>query len=186
MYIKHIFKHKIFTLPNILSLSRIIAAPLVWYIFVYITGETEQVKWLLIIIGFVILSDFFDGYLARTLKQETPLGTYLDPLADKVIMISIFILLYIYRDLPIWVVIIAIIREVLFIWGGIFLLIHKNMIARPNIWGKWGVVWSAVVTILYIVDYEYRLYSLFPFLGVFFIGIAVYINTYINYLREQS
>lgn len=70
-------------LPNLISFIRIIFIPLL--VFLLLTKHTAIAVGIFVIVA---ISDYFDGYLARKLKQETNLGKFLDPLADKVLVIS--------------------------------------------------------------------------------------------------
>jgi CDP-diacylglycerol--glycerol-3-phosphate 3-phosphatidyltransferase len=108
----------ILNLPNILALFRIALAPLMLYFFI---GRDEGVfatihySWLDYIAGliFVIASitDFFDGYIARKWNQMTKLGAILDPLADKMLMLSAFLGLLIIDRADVWAIYIILTRE---------------------------------------------------------------------------
>jgi len=102
-------------LPNLISLGRLFCAPLmVWLI---ISMQYTSAFWLFCIAG---LSDLVDGLLARILKDTTVIGKYLDPIADKALLVSVIISLGIQGSLPSWFVIIAVFRDVL-ILGGILI-----------------------------------------------------------------
>ena len=81
------------------------------------------------LIAFVIagLSDALDGILARIMKSRTTLGAYLDPLADKALLVSMYVALGYQSLIPIWVVIAVVFRDILII-GGTFLLF---MLGKP-------------------------------------------------------
>ena len=74
------------TLPNILTVLRLLAAPMVAVMFLYFTRPYADWFALLLFI-FAAVTDWFDGYLARAWKQETKLGTMLDPIADKAMVV---------------------------------------------------------------------------------------------------
>ena len=95
-------------LPNILSLVRIILVPLILWLLIqdlYIISA--------IIITMVGLTDYFDGYLARKYNSESLLGFYLDAIADKVLIITIYLVLGIKLLLPTYLIILIIFREAL-------------------------------------------------------------------------
>lgn len=103
-------------LPNLISLCRLLLAPLaVWLIMV---DRPEFAFWLVIVAG---VSDAVDGALARWLKARTLLGSYLDPLADKALLMGIFCALGYKGVLPLWLVVMVISRD-LFILAGVLLL----------------------------------------------------------------
>ncbi|WP_341367914.1 CDP-diacylglycerol--glycerol-3-phosphate 3-phosphatidyltransferase [Yoonia sp. BS5-3] len=79
-------------IPNILTILRLIAAPAVVFLFLFITRPWADWFALVLFIG-AALTDFLDGYLARAWKQETKLGAMLDPIADKaMVIIALFVI----------------------------------------------------------------------------------------------
>ena len=97
-------------LPNFITLLRVILVPIVFWLL--ITGQTEVAFVLFIIAG---ISDAVDGYLAKTFGWQTELGAYLDPLADKLLIVSIFIGLGVRNELPLWLVIAVVSRDILIV-----------------------------------------------------------------------
>ncbi len=81
-------------LPNILTILRLIACPILIYLFIFGTYLTIVFVFML-----ACLTDFFDGYLARKKSLKTSLGKYLDPIADKVLIITMCIILIINKDI---------------------------------------------------------------------------------------
>ena len=75
-------------LPNLITVGRVILVPVVFWLL--ITGQTE---WAFIVFIIAGVSDAVDGYLAKTFNWKTELGAYLDPLADKLLIVSIFLAL---------------------------------------------------------------------------------------------
>lgn len=100
------------TIPNLLTLLRLLAVPVfaisVWY---------GQLIIACILFALAGLTDLLDGFLARRFNQLSPLGAFLDPMADKLLMGAAFILLcmpseHLWLLIPVWVVILAISRDV--------------------------------------------------------------------------
>lgn len=89
---------------------RLLLAPLV--IWLIITSKTQFAFWIFVIAG---VSDAVDGYLAKRFDWQTELGAYLDPLADKMLLVSIFLALGFYGEIPAWLVIGVVSRDVLII-----------------------------------------------------------------------
>ncbi len=118
-------KKKIFNIPNILSLIRVFLAPLV-LLFLSL-GITTPVPFLLEVMGensptcgdllagsvFIIaaITDSLDGYIARKHRMVTTLGQFIDPLADKVLVIAAMIALVDLHRIPAWIVLVIITRE---------------------------------------------------------------------------
>lgn len=108
--------------PNLISLGRIFLVPLtVWLI---ISGNTRGAFVVFVIAG---ISDAVDGYLAKQFGWQTELGAYLDPLADKLLLVSIFLALGYFGEIPSWLVIAVVSRDILIIAA----FILSWMLARP-------------------------------------------------------
>src|SRR6266700_5878043 len=113
-------------LPNWLTVGRIIATPFIAMLPFVPTASARLAAFLLFLVA--AISDWFDGYLARTRKQETNLGRMLDPLADKLLLVGTFVPMYFlahafpfmtplgYVKLPWWVFAIVLGREVTMTW----------------------------------------------------------------------
>ncbi|MEZ5875826.1 MAG: CDP-alcohol phosphatidyltransferase family protein [Hyphomicrobiales bacterium] len=109
-------------IPNALTLARIFAVPLlVWLI---IDQEMFAAFLLFMLAG---LSDGADGYLAKRFGWHTELGAYLDPIADKALLVSIYVTLGLAGHLPVWLVIAVVSRDVLIV-GAVLL---AWMMSRP-------------------------------------------------------
>ena len=102
-------------LPNCISLLRIFAVPLTVYLL--LSQQMTAAFWLIIVAG---VSDGLDGYLAKRLNAVTLIGTYLDPLADKTMLIAVCLCLAHLGYLPCWIIALAILRDLL-ILGGVLL-----------------------------------------------------------------
>ncbi len=98
------------SIPNFITLFRIILVPVVFWLVV---SERPGLAF----VAFVIagISDAIDGYLAKRYHWESELGAYLDPLADKLLIVSIFVALGVQGDLPSWLVIAVVSRDLLIV-----------------------------------------------------------------------
>lgn len=169
-------------LPNKLTIFRIILVPIMVIIpFFPIEGElfNIQIKWLLIALIFIIASitDKLDGYLARSRNEITTFGKFLDPIADKILVLAAMIMLVEASRLPAWIPIIVLFRE--FIVSGYRLIaVEKsgNVIAA-SIWGKLKTVTQMVGLIIALIDVN-------PF-GKFLDGSLSGINLAINILSTS-
>ncbi len=115
------------SLPNIITILRILLVPLT--VWLMIKGDFAKAFLAFIIAG---ISDGVDGYLARRFSLQTELGAYLDPLADKALLVSIFVVLGILQHIPDWLVILVVTRDVLIV-GAVVLawVMAKPMKMRP-------------------------------------------------------
>lgn len=93
-------------LPNLITIARLIAVPVV--IWMFLTDRIAIAFWIFIAAG---VSDAIDGYLAKKLDARSVLGSYLDPLADKLLLISVFVLLGRSGYMPVWVVVLIVARD---------------------------------------------------------------------------
>jgi cardiolipin synthase (CMP-forming) len=98
------------TIPNIITLGRVFLVPVVFWLLV--SGRVQAAFWTFVVAG---ISDGVDGYLAKRYNWATELGSYLDPLADKLLVVSIFIAMGVLKELPSWLVIAVVSRDVLIV-----------------------------------------------------------------------
>jgi len=117
-------------LPNKLTILRILLIPFIVISLVYYTPQNDILRWiaLFLFLG-AALSDAVDGYVARHHNQRTELGNFLDPLADKFLINSIFICLTIGKfpfRVPAWVTITVISRDLIIALGFIIIYIWQH------------------------------------------------------------
>ena len=144
-------------LPNKLTIFRIILVPIMVIIpFLGITGTISgiPISWIIIDLIFILASitDKLDGYLARKNNQITTFGKFLDPLADKILVLSALVILVEYGKIPSWIPIIVLARE--FIVSGYRLIaVEKGgKVISASIWGKLKTVTQMIAIILAFVD----------------------------------
>ena len=107
------------TVPNALTLIRILLTPLlIWLLLDYRLGQALLV---FIVAG---ITDGLDGLIARLFHQKSKLGAYLDPLADKLLLVSSFILLAHLGLIPNWVAVITVSRDMIITLGVVTLMFH--------------------------------------------------------------
>jgi cardiolipin synthase len=111
--------------PNLITLGRLLSVPVA--IWLVLTGELAAAFWLFIAAG---LSDAVDGFIAKHFDQRSRLGALLDPVADKALLVSMYVTLGLAHHLPAWLVILVVFRDVLIIGG--FLLI--SALGQPMGW----------------------------------------------------
>jgi cardiolipin synthase len=98
------------TLPNLISLGRLLSVPVI--VWVLLSGFIELGFWLFIAAA---ISDGVDGFIAKRFNSASALGAYLDPIADKVLLVSIYISLGQANLLPLWLVILVVSRDILIV-----------------------------------------------------------------------
>ncbi|MCE5334718.1 MAG: CDP-alcohol phosphatidyltransferase family protein [Desulfobacteraceae bacterium] len=109
------------TIPNLLTIARILLTPvLVWLLL------NDRLTAAMVVFFIAGLSDGLDGFLARVFNQHSRLGAYLDPLADKFLLVTSFVLLGYTGLMPVWLVIITVGRDLMILLG-IFTLYHYRV-----------------------------------------------------------
>ena len=98
------------SIPNLITLGRVVLVPIVFWLL--LNGQLQLAFLAFVVAG---ISDGIDGYLAKRFGWETELGAYLDPLADKLLIVCIFIALGVTERLPSWLVIVVVSRDILIV-----------------------------------------------------------------------
>jgi CDP-diacylglycerol--glycerol-3-phosphate 3-phosphatidyltransferase len=118
-----------YNLANLLSLARIILVP----VFIVLMKEERLFEALLCFVG-ASLTDFFDGWLARSYGWQTPLGEFIDPLGDKLLTVSAVLLLNLHGVLPFWTVVAAFARELMVVCGYVLIAVLARLTALKVSW----------------------------------------------------
>ncbi len=136
------------SIPNLITLGRILLVPIVVWA---ITSGQMRIAFLLFLVAGV--SDGVDGFLAKRFHMTSELGAYLDPLADKALIVSIYVSLGIAGSLPIFLVILVVSRDIMII--GAFMLawlVGKPMPARPLLISKINTVAQIFLATLVLAE----------------------------------
>ncbi len=139
-------------LPNFITLIRIVAIP--FFLVLLSSGLYLEALIVFIVSG---LTDFLDGALARMTNQQTPLGSYLDPVADKLLVMSSFVMLGLIRAIPPWLVVLVVSRDIIILsgYGVFYFLVEERLVVQPSFIGKLNTVFQLVtvgVVLLYLYD----------------------------------
>lgn len=135
-------------LPNIISIVRILLViPLV------ILLMQERYDWALAIFVAAALSDALDGYLARRNAWASPLGGILDPLGDKLLLVSTYICLALLELLPLWLAALVVLRDLVIVGGAaaFYLLIGRYEMA-PTLASKLNTVIQVLLPVMVLVE----------------------------------
>jgi len=137
-------------IPNILTIIRILLVPL------FVIALTKDLFFSALLVFTVAgLSDGLDGLLARYFNQRTVLGAYLDPIADKLLIISAFVSLAILKIIPGWLTVIVISRDVLILLGiAIFSINDITVDIKPSFISKCTTVAQISTVIFILLDPE--------------------------------
>lgn len=135
-------------IPNLITLGRVILVPVVFWLLV--SGQTQLAFFAFVLAG---VSDAVDGFIAKRFGLTTELGAYLDPLADKLLLVSIFVALGVMGAVPSWLVIAVVSRDILIVLGVLlsWLLDHPVRIA-PLVVSKANTVAQIVLAGTVLAD----------------------------------
>ena len=126
------------TIPNIITLFRIVMVPVFAISIYYIDDPAASKRWIPFWIFLVCaLSDALDGILARALNARTLIGTVLDPVADKLLLLVAFVMLTWKGLIPVWLMILVVSRDSIIVGGVLILNVVKPVVEiMPRVWGK--------------------------------------------------
>ncbi len=140
-------------LPNLLTLGRLVSVPLIVYLI--LIGEMWLAFWLFVASG---VTDALDGLLARLLDARTLVGSYLDPIADKALLVSVYVMLGHAGHLPIWLVILVVSRDLLIIGGAILQqMLDQPAQPSPLMISKVNTATQLALAAFLLADLAYRL-----------------------------
>jgi cardiolipin synthase len=140
-------------IPNLISLGRVLLAPVVIWLII-------NNRPMLAFVAFAIAgaSDAVDGYVAKRFNWQSDLGALLDPLADKLLLVSIYVALGLSRELPSWLVIAVVMRDLLIIVGVLLAwLLGKPMKVKPYKISKVNTACQIVLAAVVLADKAFNL-----------------------------
>lgn len=167
-------------LPNILTLARLLMVPLFPYVFFNLNNG--RIIALLIFLT-ASATDFFDGFIARKYNVISNIGIALDPLADKLMLLTVLICLYISNDIPFIILLIMLLKEFTLISFGSLLYFKKEKTTIPaNIFGKAATFLFSIAIILMLLYPNKTLstYSIMIAVVAKILAFIVYLYNYIN------
>jgi cardiolipin synthase len=152
------------TLANQLTVLRILLIP----VFVLLLVADARIAALIVFL-LTCISDCLDGYIARTWRQQTTLGTFLDPIADKLLMVTTFATLALLNALPVSLTILLVARDVLLsIAVGLVLWTTGRRLPGPSVLGKTAIffqMWTVTFGLFFYVFEDWPLLTtLRPFI----------------------
>lgn len=142
---------RVVTVPNIITIVRLLLVPCV--IYAMLSGE-----WDWAFAGFVIagVSDAVDGFIARHFNQRSVLGAYLDPMADKLLLVSVFVVLGIMGHLPLWLVILAVSRDALIVCAVLLSTVMGNpVVVKPLMVSKANTAVQIVLAAVVLAELSF-------------------------------
>jgi cardiolipin synthase len=176
--------------PNTLTLLRILLTPL-FAIFLI----KHFFDFALLTFAIAAVSDGVDGLVARLFRQKTTLGSFLDPAADKLLLVTAFVTLAIQELIPSWLAVIVITRDVLILSGvALFTITDRTFVPKPSILSKITTV-AQIASVLFVlvahhapeIAHSHIRSPLFWFTaGMTMVSGFQYIYRGLNILQEES
>jgi len=146
-------QERILNIPNVLTLARILLTPFIVYAIL-----TEQPTLALLLMGIAGLTDMLDGAIARYFNQRSIVGAYMDPLADKLMLLGSFITLYVVGQVPLFLFIAVVFRDVVIIIGAIaYELVTHKLEMEPSMASKTTTFLQIVFVLATLADMAWQL-----------------------------
>jgi len=151
-------REELLNAPNLMTLGRILCIPVFMALLSY---ENRRNSFLAaLVFAAAAISDWLDGWLARVSNKVTTLGKFLDPLADKIIVLSALVMLVRLGRVPVWVVVIILARELL-ISGLRTIAMSEGLVIAASRGGKWKTSLQLSGIIALMVHYHFLIDNLF-------------------------
>lgn len=117
------------TIPNFITIARLLAVPLI--VWLMIDDRFVEATVIFILAG---ISDAADGFIAKRFRAASELGAYLDPVADKALLVSVFVTLGFKGVLPAWLIVLVVSRDLFIIGGMLLAYVLRNPMAVKPLW----------------------------------------------------
>ena len=136
-------------LANFLSVLRVLLIPFLLYFIAQGPAAQLQAVLLLLLAG---ATDIGDGWVARRYNQVSRLGKILDPLADKIFLACLLGGLALWRDLPLWLLVMLFVRDLGIVLVGGLLLRSQGLVIAANRWGKYTTLCMVLTALSYVIE----------------------------------
>ncbi|KAF0220050.1 MAG: CDP-diacylglycerol--glycerol-3-phosphate [Geobacteraceae bacterium] len=185
-------KSPIWNIPNILTLMRIAAIPLLAVLL--LSPSKDAGFWAAALFAVASVTDWLDGYLARRMGIVTIFGKFLDPIADKLIVMAALIMILPFGRVPAWMVLVILGREII-ITGLRGIASAEGIVIPASNLGKFKTIFQIVAILGLLLHYDYHwffgidnpyLYVNMHNIGIFYLWVATVITIWsgIDYLAK--
>jgi CDP-diacylglycerol--glycerol-3-phosphate 3-phosphatidyltransferase len=173
---------QILSLPNGLTILRILVIPLILVLLFYI-GRGYQLITGLLFLGAAV-TDTLDGYLARRRGMVTTLGKFLDPMADKLLIVTALISLISVREIPVWMVIVIVGREIA-VTGLRGIAASQGMVLSASTLGKYKTVFEVGSIFFLILNGSYFSMDFYSIgLALLWVALGIAVISGVDYFRK--
>ena len=175
-------RHQILTLPNGLTIIRILAIPIILFLLFYPERICRLITTLFFLL--VAVTDTLDGYFARRRGLVTTLGKFLDPLADKLLIVAALIALIPARGIPAWMVIVIIGREIS-VTGLRGIALAQGIVISASTLGKYKTVFEVASIAFLILNGKYFSIELHQVgMGLLWIALGLAVISGVDYFKK--
>jgi CDP-diacylglycerol--glycerol-3-phosphate 3-phosphatidyltransferase len=169
-----------FNLPNCLTLTRIFAAPLI-VVLLYHEGQLACFGAALLFM-LASITDLLDGHIARRDNLVTSFGKFLDPLADKVLICSVLIMITSLNWIPAWITIVIVCRELL-VTGLRAVAADGGVVIAADTFGKWKTILQSIAIVPLTIHYPVMGINMhMPGIFLLYIALALTVVSGVNYI----
>ena len=177
-----LYREQIMTLPNGVTIIRVLAIPIILFMIFYSGNKYRFLTGLLFLL--VASTDMIDGYLARRYGLSTTLGKFLDPLADKLLIVTSMIALVPGRDVPVGMVIVIVGREIA-VTGLRGIAVSQGMVIAASVLGKYKTIFEVAAVTCLIVGREFLGINLHHVgMGLLWIALLLAVISGIDYFKR--
>lgn len=169
-------------IPNILTVFRILLVPT--FVILFFSGMQDSLLYSMMIFFIAGFTDILDGYIARKNDLITKFGTLMDPLADKLMLLTVLTCLVIRNYIPMWVLGIIAAKDIFMIFSG-FILYTNDTIIPSNLFGKVTTALFYLSIFVMLFDPNKLVYPYIINLAVLS-AIAALINYFLIYVRKRD
>ena len=175
-------RRQILTLPNGLTIIRILAIPIILFLLFYPERTCRLITTLFFLL--VAVTDTLDGYLARRRGMVTTLGKFLDPLADKLLIVAALIALIPARGIPTWIVIVIIGREIS-VTGLRGIALSQGTVISASRLGKYKTFFEVASISFLILNGNYFSIQLYQIgMGLLWIAMGLAVISGVDYFKK--
>lgn len=175
---------RFWTIPNMLSLSRLVLVVPITYLII-VDGS---LLWIFGLVVVAVATDYFDGRIARWSNTVSEWGKVLDPLADKAAAAMVVMALVIRGSLPIWLLVLILVRDVLIVLGGARLAKKTGQVVMSVMAGKIAVSALALTVLAALLRADPPIVTWLVYLtaALMVISFGIYVVRYIRMMRRAT
>lgn len=177
-------RHRIWTISNFLSFTRVLFVIPALY-FLHQNTSQGNLKAVVCYV-FAGATDWFDGYLARKLNQQSELGRVIDPLMDKICVGATALYLSLFRSFPLWFLLLILSRDLIIVALGFLMASRLHKVPESNWYGKVTVTALTIVLLTFILDVQQVKWPFFwTSVCIFFVSVISYVERFASILKNN-